>query len=311
MKSTAALKQILVAVQPSVMAECSLQRACQMARAHRASLCILHVQPEEMPPFFNAMPPEERQDIQDQLEQDSLQALKSLSQSWRQGIPDVSHLVRHGRAAEQILSVSHKISADLIVVGLNEQGWSKARFLGSTTDHVARHAKQPVLLTKRPGAPYQGVITAVDLSPASLVILQSSMDICPKAQHRVVHADNLPLVFEQTLIRSGTSKAELQDYQRIRLQNARSRLKAIIRDLPAPEGRRPGLKILQGDTEELLISLSRNGRVDLIAVGLRRQAALKEALLGSIARSLLRQAACDVLLIPYPSRSRTGSQRAG
>jgi nucleotide-binding universal stress UspA family protein len=65
-----------------------------------------------------------------------------------QGSPDVERLVLEGRPSEQLCSAAH--DADLIVLGSHGHGAFHDALVGSTSQHVIRHAPCPVVVVPDP-----------------------------------------------------------------------------------------------------------------------------------------------------------------
>jgi nucleotide-binding universal stress UspA family protein len=60
-------------------------------------------------------------------------------------------------------------------------------------------------------------------------------------------------------------------------------------------------RVLLGDPATVLIRLSRTRRVGMMAIGRERHGIVLQALLGSVAQKLLREAACDILFSRQPN----------
>jgi nucleotide-binding universal stress UspA family protein len=59
----------------------------------------------------------------------------------------------HGNASERVLEVAGQIDADLLVIGAQHRTFADSTVIGSTTERIARFAKQPVLTVIRRLAP--------------------------------------------------------------------------------------------------------------------------------------------------------------
>lgn len=75
------------------------------------------------------------------------------------GIP-AQKVIRHGRAAQELLEHANEVNADLIAVGSSQKGSLRAFFTGSVSRGALSHASQSLLVTKGESPKNQG-LTAV------------------------------------------------------------------------------------------------------------------------------------------------------
>lgn len=107
---------------------------------------------------------------------------------------DVDTNVTLGNPAERILGRSDCLYIDLVVMGPGERRSLSQKLLGSTVDHVVRHALRPVLAVRnRVTGPYRKIIVATDFAPASKEALDCALTLFPDAEVTVMHADDASL----------------------------------------------------------------------------------------------------------------------
>ncbi|WEJ33180.1 universal stress protein [Devosia sp. SD17-2] len=140
--------------------------------------------------------------------------------------------------------------------------------------------------------PYRRVIAAIDFSPMSFAAAQSAAQIAPSAKLELIHFLEIPLTFEQAMLKVGTSQAELDQYRQAKARTAYVELCSIRADL-ALAGK---TRVVRGDPATALVRLARSGRTDLIALGIQGKSAVSKLILGSAARRVLAASSCDVLL---------------
>lgn len=199
-----------------------------------------------------------------------------------------------GAPHEEIVRLAGEFGADLVVFG--PEGRGRRRVLGSTADRVIRLSPVPVLVVRREAAgPYGRIAVAVDFSPQSEAAARVAMTLAPAASVELIHVGDIPAPFEQALRRVGTPAVEVAAYRRARLAAARRRLTAVAETLAgAPGG--IAVRVGGGDPATALVRASRNPRLGLLALGRHGRNILHEALIGSVAQRVLRDAACDVLV---------------
>jgi nucleotide-binding universal stress UspA family protein len=96
------------------------------------------------------------------------------------------------------------------------------------------------------------------------------------------------------MLRTGTSQVKMEQYRAMRADNAREELSAFQRDVPGAD--KLPIRILEGEPGPALVRFSKGARIDLLALGSHGRGAVLQALLGTVARRVLGEAACDVLV---------------
>jgi hypothetical protein len=92
-----------------------------------------------------------------------------------------------------MLAKRDRLFIDLLVMGTGEKASLRQRLLGSTIDHVLRHALQPVLSVRdRTQAAYRTMAVATDFSrpmPSSTCLRPAGDDPCWRGSHPVELAE--------------------------------------------------------------------------------------------------------------------------
>lgn len=145
-----AYRRILVAVDGSPAGAKGLEEAIRLAKAHRASLFILHVVNR-----FNAYDRMEgvtsATAVLRLLREDGGRILaKAQAQAEREGVQAASVLreVTGGPAADPILREAKKLRPDLIVLGTHGRRGLRRIVMGSDAEQVVRASPVPVLLLR-------------------------------------------------------------------------------------------------------------------------------------------------------------------
>ena len=135
---------------PVDFSDCSsgaLEAASSIARETEGGLVLLHVI-EWLPaddPRLVRMRPEERAEV----ERSAREKLDALVQ---ENPPPAARLVRGGRPYKEIVRAAEECGAGLIVMGVQGRGAIDLMLFGSTTHHVIREARCPVLTVRAPRA---------------------------------------------------------------------------------------------------------------------------------------------------------------
>lgn len=170
-----------------------------------------------------------------------------------------------------------------------------AKILGSTADRVLRTSPIPVLVVKgQTSKPYQNVTVAIDFSLHSEAAAKAALKLAPDATVQLVHVIDIPLPFKQALRRTGTPSTEIEKYRQARASRARHDLSVFATDVIRRHG--TVARELEGAPGAALVRLSRSEDIDLLALGSHGRGVVLQALIGSVAQQVLREAACDVLV---------------
>jgi universal stress protein A len=138
--------RILVPVDFSECAQTALRYALGLAAQFEAELTLVHVVEQIVYPGDWMYPPLALSDFATEKRDQVLEKMKSLVKS-----PDgnVRHIVRVGRAWQEVIELAKENKTDLIVLATHGYTGLKHVLLGSVAEKILRHAPCPVL-TVRP-----------------------------------------------------------------------------------------------------------------------------------------------------------------
>ncbi|HWK53582.1 MAG TPA: universal stress protein [Hyphomicrobiales bacterium] len=289
------IKTILVALGLEDDGKRVADRAVQLANQHQAQLVGVHVI-EHMPSIDADLPSAiDPVVLASRIKDQSAVQLQALL--GRADKPAILH-VETGKPHAVITALAASHQADLIVIGPGIARNLRERAFGSTADRVIRSAPCPVLVVRREViASYGHIVVGVDFSDHAKAAAQWASRLSPLASRELIHADAIPITFEQAMVEAGLSQPEINEYRDARLDTWRRQFTAMFSE----EGRLPKrvrVKIVQGDAATTLIDASRRRKTDLVALGTLGANAMTQHLLGSVARNVLAGARCDVLVVP-------------
>lgn len=275
-----------------------LTRAIQLATAHGARLILLNVIEDEPLSQAASVSGRSENDLRDQLKRQALATIEPLvMESRRTRRTEVQ--VEFGSPHDIITRMAEERRADLIVVGPSTGASLKERLLGGTADRVIRRAHASVLVVRKEAEePYRQVAVAVDFSPQSATAVKEARRLAPQADLQLVHAFEIPLVFQQAMLRVGTPEIEIQKYRLANADKVRDDLSAFKRAVLGVD--KVAARVLEGEPGPALVRLSRTHRVDLLAMGPHGRGVVRQALLGSVTLRVLSEAACDILIAIKP-----------
>jgi nucleotide-binding universal stress UspA family protein len=203
-----------------------------------------------------------------------------------------------GRPASVIVDEARRIAADVVVVGSHGHGALASAFLGSVSAEIVDHAPCPVLVARK--ATLTKVVLATDGSDGARAAedLVASWPFLAALPVRVVSVASITPSLA-ALDPTGTGMIPAEAYQRMiddvraeHEQAAKESVKRLVaRHVDATAVVREGYS-----PNEIVRDAANNG-ADLIVIGSRGRTGITRLLLGSVARSVLFQAPCSVLVV--------------
>jgi universal stress protein A len=144
------VKRIVAATDLSPHGKLALATAAEYAQVFKAELHVLHV---VVPQVYQSEMPEMMMPPVDDFTEERLEAARRRLHDWQQGMPaDLNvqtHVIESVRNADNaICEFADSMAADLVVIGSHGHSGLMHMLLGSTAEHVVRHAKCPVLVAK-------------------------------------------------------------------------------------------------------------------------------------------------------------------
>ena len=278
-----------------------LGRLAFLPLADDAELTILHVVPGSLTPRQQR---DAERDAKRALASEALHLRKSLEKSVR-----IHPVVKVGGAAEEISACATELKAELIVMGRGGGRALRDAFLGSTAERVIRQARLPVLVVRLPPrATYKRPALALDLDQAAHEIVRLLLRMLPPPRPRValIHAFDIPYrsVWYPSLSEDDAERTDEEFRLAAQQELAGLLAKALTKVNVRPEDM-PTWKtyVWHGSPLVVVQRVMKRAETDLLVLGTRGYSGAAYAFLGTVAGELLRQAKCDVLVVPpVPSR---------
>ena len=215
-------------------------------------------------------------------------------------------MVRTGRAYVEIINAADELEADLIALSTHGYTGLKHVMLGSTAEHVVRHAHCPVLTLRRgpeatPGdalkaagdrLPWRGILVPLDFSLTSLCALDVAARLAHDSGARLL----LLHVIEPTPYATGMDGAALAIPDSVLAERAKAALPRIARRLIPPPVRVVTL-VARGRAAKTIAQTASAGEMDLIVVSTHGHTGFERFMMGSTAEQVVRQAACPVFVV--------------
>lgn len=275
------ISHILVATDLTDRSDRAIERALQLQGQTGATLALLHVIEPGLPGWLEA---HRRSDAEEFLD-DRIARLPGEVRS------HCSHQVAVGDPFSTIAGEAQAQRAGLIVLGEPGKYRFADLFVGTTADRVVRASPIPVLVAKGvPLGPYQRILAPFDLSEGAIGALKTALTIAPSAEVRIVHAWHPPLTALNP--RSAATHAIRRKNKEIRALIER------VADEALAHAASPG-RVLNVDMIEdnpYVVLRNEAGWPDLLAMGTHARGRLATGMIGNLARHMLAEATCDVLV---------------
>lgn len=288
-------RSVLVPVDLTPLSDRVLGRVALLPLANDARLQLLHVVPRQLPPREQRSA---ERDAKSALAGEAKHLAKSLPRTVR-----IETVVQVGAAAADIAERASAMSAELIVMGRGGGRALRDVFLGSTAERVIRRGQLPVLAVRIPArAAYSRPTLALDLDPTAHEVLSLMFRVIPPPRPplTVIHAFDSP--YEMLTYPSLTEdeaeerRGEIQQRASLQLEGllAEALTKARVSQKDAPWR----THVRHGSPRLVIAKAVKKGETDLLALGTRGYSGLAHAFLGTVAGDVLREVACDVLVVP-------------
>jgi nucleotide-binding universal stress UspA family protein len=228
----------------------------------------------------------------------------STQQTLHPGTERAMQLVSNRSPAAGLHDLAAEKDAALIVVGSSHRSGLGRVFAGSVAESVLAGSPVPVAIAPRGLADSEDSIRIVgcgfDGSPEAHEALGWAADIARRRRARLeVLAVHARMAF------AGVSSAGAFGYQSAD-DTLRGTLEKQMRDAIASLG--PGVgargRLLDGDPSTALVDASTE--VDLLTLGSRGYGPIRTVLLGSVSRTVVREGACSVVVLPRGAGTNRG-----
>jgi nucleotide-binding universal stress UspA family protein len=280
--------RIIAATDFSEHAQNAVARAARLARAHGATIELLHVLSR---PSLDA--------VREWLEQGTAERLVAdvrvqLARIAAAADPSATHRLVIGDAFADIVASCPR--AALLAIGARGVNPLRDAILGTTAERLVGRYEGSVLVVKNPPLDaYRKVVVGLDLLPGSRSLLETAMRFAPDAALAAAHAYDVP--FDGALQRAGVPEDTIARFRNETQVRATS---AILAMGLAVAGDAQRVRPVTDRTHpaRLIVDSARSLEADLVVVGKRRHSTLESLLVGSVARHVLADTTADVLVVP-------------
>ncbi|HEX6059650.1 MAG TPA: universal stress protein [Gemmatimonadaceae bacterium] len=219
------------------------------------------------------------------------------------GVARIRVAVRMGEPAVELAEAAYRSRADLLVVGkrsVRHGPWSR---LGDTADRLAFVTSVPVLLVTGPRdvRPRRLLVALDGAADPSLLRWTSHLAERFAARVTAIHVERTPARRIQRSFAAIAAHAHepAGEDAAIAPWQEEGRWLGMLAAAGIDVGK-TSVELRQGDPARQILAEAERERSELIVIGHHGEAHLRHAVLGSVARAVLRGAKCPVLLVTDP-----------
>ena len=293
-------RKILLATDMSARGDRALERAVAIATGQGAQLIIVHVVEEfdeSSLTYGRPAAPSWRRppDAVDLIRRRISQGLRA---DLGQTLENATVYIEEGNTADVIEQLATSENVDVVVTGVAKERLFSSRpvILGKTVEQLLRRLPIPVLIVRdRVRGEYQNIVVTTDFSKPSANALQVALSFFPHQTLHLLHASEAPYA---TLVPDASRHAE--SYTEVRAGELETFLDSIF--VPDADRKRLVPVIEPGPPQQLVREYVQVSGADLVVLGTHGRGAMLEAIMGSVAKSILATLPCDALVVRGPPR---------
>jgi nucleotide-binding universal stress UspA family protein len=283
--------RILCATDLLPKSEAAIARAGLMSDGLGADLTLLHVVSDEQSPAV------QEKDLQDAFARAKTRAEPLVSRTHRTAVVTV----RAGDPAGSILDTSSQAKAQLLILGPHHKRPLRDTLEGTILEKALAARSFPVLVVRNEAKQsYRRVLIAVNFSESSLAALRAaeSLVLTPEAEAAVVHAERPP--YEGMTPFAGVGFDPLASYVGEWKQDMSESIRGLLK-YESANFARYDIQIEQQSAVTGIADATSRYAPDLLVVGIRGGGRLRRMLARSVAKRILHDTNCDVLIVPEGS----------
>ncbi len=289
------IRSIVAATDFSPGSDAAVERAVQLARAHGASLRLLHAFDvrawHSLRGIFNAQrltmdpPPDVR------MRQRLTELAAALAT--QTGI-EVEACFSVGDADSTINAYATAHTPSLVVIGSRAEPAMSG--LGSTASKVLRSPACPILIVRTADArPYDKVLAAVDMREGSVRALSVALTLFPAAHHHLLYAVESAV---DPLRVSGFAKDQIPQILELMHTKATQKLSQLAQSVSRLAAHPVAADVADDVPARAILVRAAELPADCVVVGHHGEGTVAESFLGNMAQHVLHHTLRDVLVVP-------------
>lgn len=291
------MDRLLLATDFSTRSDRALRRAALIADKSGAAITLLHVIDDDQPKYLI----DRHHQAAAMLLEDAVKTIRQFDRV------EADMNIMTGDVASSIVQVAEEIDAAMIVVGPYRRKL-KNIFIGTTAERTIERSDRPVLMANgMPSGVYERTFLALDLDDASRSAVRAAraLGVIEGTVVTAMHAFDAPAA--GMMRRAMEVPDAIDHYVAGEEAQARPKVEEFLAELDV----RPELLLLrpiEAVPAQSILACAEAENAELVVVGTNRRRGAERLLLRSVATEILRQADCDVLVVPADPRGPSAKQ---
>ena len=291
------MDRLLLATDFSTRSDRALRRAALIADKSGAAITLLHVIDDDQPKYLI----DRHHQAAAMLLEDAVKTIRQFDRV------EADMNIMTGDVASSIVQVAEEIDAAMIVVGPYRRKL-KNIFIGTTAERTIERSDRPVLMANgMPSGVYERTFLALDLDDASRSAVRAAraLGVIEGTVVTAMHAFDAPAA--GMMRRAMEVPDAIDHYVAGEEAQARPKVEEFLAELDV----RPELLLLrpiEAVPAQSILACAEAENAELVVVGTNRRRGAERLLLRSVATEILRQADCDVLVVPADPRGPSPKQ---
>ena len=291
------MDRLLLATDFSTRSDRALRRAALIADKSGAAITLLHVIDDDQPKYLI----DRHHQAAAMLLEDAVKTIRQFDRV------EADMNIMTGDVASSIVQVAEEIDAAMIVVGPYRRKL-KNIFIGTTAERTIERSDRPVLMANgMPSGVYERTFLALDLDDASRSAVRAAraLGLIEGTEVTAMHAFDAPAA--GMMRRAMEVPDAIDHYVAGEEAQARPKVEEFLAELDV----RPELLLLrpiEAVPAQSILACAEAENAELVVVGANRRRGAERLLLRSVATEILRQADCDVLVVPADPRGPSAKQ---
>ena len=291
------MDRLLLATDFSTRSDRALRRAALIADKAGAAITLLHVIDDDQPKYLI----DRHHQAAAMLLEDAVKTIRQFDRV------EADMNIMTGDVASSIVQVAEEIDAAMIVVGPYRRKL-KNIFIGTTAERTIERSDRPVLMANgMPSGVYERTFLALDLDDASRSAVRAAraLGVIEGTVVTAMHAFDAPAA--GMMRRAMEVPDAIDHYVAGEEAQARPKVEEFLAELDI----RPELLLLrpiEAVPAQSILACAEAENAELVVVGTNRRRGAERLLLRSVATEILRQADCDVLVVPADPRGPSAKQ---